>query len=102
MSLLERSLVTSTDDPVYQDLIENVLPANTEKKLAIFGRHGLDALVFPYSGAFGSPISNPAYRIDDPSFVPSSVTSPATLAGYSSIGFPGIVVPMGFASRVCL
>ncbi len=99
MSLLERSLVTSTGDPVYQDLIENVLPANREKKLAIFGRHGLDALVFPYNATFGSPISNPAYRIDDPSFVRSSVTSPATLAGYSSIGFPGIVVPMGFGSQ---
>jgi amidase len=27
------------------------------------------------------------------------VRSPATLAGYSSVGFPSIVVPMGFGSQ---
>jgi amidase len=99
MGLLERSLVTSTDAPEYIDLIENVLPAATASKLWIFGAHGLDALVFPYNPTFASPISNPAYAVDDPSFVRSNVPSPATFAGYSSIGFPGIVVPIGYGTQ---
>jgi amidase len=99
MDLLRRSLTTSTDDPVYQDLLHTVLPAATAKKLAMFAEHDLDAVVFPYVPTFASPISNPAYAIDDPTFVRSSVPVPATMAGYSSIGSPGIVVPMGFGTQ---
>lgn len=98
VDLLKRSLDTSPDDPVYRDLIENILPAHTEMKLATFDNYGVDALVFPYSPTFASPINNPVYAPDDPTFVRSSVLSPATLAGYSSMGFPGIVVPMGFGT----
>jgi amidase len=99
VDMLRRSLVTSTDDPVYQDLIHNVLPAATAKKLAMFAAHDLDAVVFPYVPTFALPISNPVYAIDDPTFVASSLPVPATMAGYSSIGSPGIVVPMGIGTQ---
>src|SRR5207253_3823640 len=39
---------------------------------------------------------NPIYTIDDPAFVKSDAPVPATMSGYSSVGFPSIVVPMGF------
>jgi amidase len=99
MDLLGRSLVTSADMPAYRDLMERVLPANTALKRAIFQRFKLDALVFPYNPTFATPISNPAYKRDDPKFVASRIPAPSTLAGYSSIGSPGIVVPMGFGSQ---
>jgi amidase len=99
MRLLKDSLTTSTDDPAYKDLIANVLPKATADKLAIFKQYGVDALVFPYFSSFAPPISNPVYSIDDPTFVKSKLPEPATLAGYSSVGFPSIVVPMGFGSQ---
>ena len=99
MRLLKDSLTTSTEDPAYRDLIENILPHATQAKLALFDRYGVDALVFPYQSNFAAPISNPAFKIDDPSFVKSERPQPSILAGYSSVGFPGIVVPMGFGSQ---
>ena len=99
LDLLKNSLVTSTDDPAYQNLIENVLPTATDIKLAIFDTYDLDALVFPYQTNFAPPIRNPIYSVDDPTFVSSSRPNPAIIAGYSSVGFPGIVVPMGFGSQ---
>lgn len=99
LNLLKNSLVTSTDSPAYRNLIENVLPKATELKLALFDTYGLDALVFPYQTSFAPPISNPVYSSDDPTFVRSDRPDPATIAGYSSMGFPGIVVPMGFGSQ---
>ncbi len=100
LNLLRRAVATSTDDPAYQNLIENVLPTATEIKLALFDAYDLDALVFPYQSNFASPINNPVYSIDDPTFTSyPGVPNPATLAGYSSVGFPGIVVPMGFGSQ---
>jgi amidase len=99
MRLLKTSLTTSTDDPAYKNLIENVLPNATKDKLAIFEKYNVDAWVFPYQSTFGPPISNPAYKIDDPTFVKSEKPQPSILAGYSSVGFPGIVVPMGFGSQ---
>jgi amidase len=99
LDLLQRSMVTSPDAPVYRDLIKRVLPANTALKRAIFDRYNLDALVFPYNPTFATPIANPAYKLDDPTFVSSKVPAPSTLAGYSSVGSPGIVVPMGFGSQ---
>lgn len=99
LNLLRRAASTSTDDPAYRNLIENVLPQATELKLALFEAYDLDALVFPYQTSFAPPINNPVYSVDDPNFVRSSVPSPATIAGYSSVGFPGIVVPMGFGSQ---
>jgi amidase len=59
----------------------------------------VDVLVFPYSSDFASPINSPVYQAVDPDFVRSDVTSPATAAGYGSMGFPGIVVPMGFGTQ---
>lgn len=99
MDLLERSLVTSTDDPVYQELIDKVLPDATRLKLAVFETHKVDALVFPYQPVFASPISNPTGKVADPGFVRvPDRPNPATLGGYGSVGFPGVVVPMGFGS----
>ena len=99
VNLLTRASITSTDHPDYVDLIETVLPQNTQLKLDLFETYNLDALVFPYHASFAPPISNPNGAIDDPTFVPSDVPSPSTLAGYSSVGFPGIVVPMGFGTQ---
>jgi amidase len=99
MNLLTRSLTTSTSDPEYLRLVNDVLPAATSLKLAIFEANHVDALVFPYNAGFAAPISNPAKKIADSSFVEASTPSPAILAGYSSVGFPGIVVPMGFGSH---
>lgn len=100
LNLLERASVTSTDHPDYVDLIENVLPMNTQLKLDLFTTYNLDALVFPYNASFARPIRNPNFTADDPTYVPSGdVRSPSTLAGYSSVGFPGIVIPMGFGSQ---
>ena len=99
LNLLKRAAATSTDDPAYKDLIENILPKATELKLALFDKYDLDALVFPYQTSFAPPINNPVYSVPDPDFVRSGVPSPAILAGYSSVGFPGIVVPMGFGSQ---
>ena len=98
--LLRESLDHSTDDPVFRYLIDTVLPENTLRKLAIFDEENLDALVFPYNASFAGPISNPLYAISDPTHVGSGGRpSPSTFAGYSSIGFPGIVVPMGFGPQ---
>jgi amidase len=99
LDLLKRSLTTSVDDPAYANLVDNLLPAATAYKLSLFDGYGLDALVFPYQTSFASPISNPAFSIPDPTFVRSNRPQPSIFAGYSSIGFPGIVVPMGFGSQ---
>ena len=99
MNLLKTSLKTSTDAPEYKDFMENVMPQATAEKLAVFEKHGVDALVFPYVPTFAQPIKNPVYTIDDPAFVKSDAPVPATMSGYSSVGFPSIVVPMGFGSQ---
>jgi amidase len=100
IDLVRRGSVTSSDHPDYVNLIENVLPMNTQLKLELFEAYGLDALVFPYNASFAAPIDNPTFTADDPTYVPSrDVRSPSTLAGYSSVGFPGVVVPMGFGSQ---
>ena len=99
MSLLKTSLKTSTDAPEYKDFIEVMMPRATAEKLAVFENHGVDALVFPYVPTFAQPITNPVYTIDDPAFVKSDAPVAATMSGYSSVGFPSIVVPMGFGSQ---
>ena len=100
LNLLERASVTSTDHPDYRDLIENVLPRNTQLKLDLFEAYDLDALVSPFNASFARPVRDPTFSAEDPTYVPSGdVRSPSTLAGYSSVGFPGIVVPMGFGSQ---
>lgn len=99
MNLLTRSMQTSTDDPEYKNLIANTLPGATRAKLALFEKYKVDALVFPYFSTFAPPIANPAYKIEDTNFVSSNIPQPATLAGYSSVGFPCIVVPMGFGTQ---
>ena len=99
LDLLQRAEATSTDDPAYRDLIGRVLPANTQRKLEVFDAHELDALVFPYHASFAPPANDPTRTVADPAYVSSrGIRSPSTLAGYSSVGFPGIVVPMGFGS----
>jgi amidase len=100
LDLLKRAQATSPDDPVYQKLVKEVLPEATRLKLAIFERHDVDALVFPYQPAFAAPVENPVARIDDPAYVRvKGRPDPAIFAGYSSLGFPAIVVPMGFGSQ---
>jgi amidase len=99
MNLLKTSLKTSTDAPEYKDFIENLMPRATAEKLGVFEKYGVDALVFPYLPTFAQPIKNPIYSIDDPTFVNSDAPVPATMSGYSSVGFPSIVVPMGFGSQ---
>ncbi len=99
LGLLERSLPVSTRDTAYRTLVQYVLPRLTELRLAPYDEYGLDALVFPYNPTFPSPIDNPVYQADDPTFVRSTVLSPATVATYASEGAPGIVVPMGFSSQ---
>jgi amidase len=99
MRLLKDSLVHDTTEPAYKDLIENILPAATRDKLALFEKYGVDALVFPYQSSFAAPIANPAFKIEDGMFVKSERPQPSILGGYSSVGFPAIVVPMGFGSQ---
>lgn len=99
MNLLKTSLTTSTDDPAYKELIEKILPGATQAKLKLFEQYQVEALVFPYFSSFAPPINNPAYKIDDPAFVESKIPQPAILSGYSSVGFPCLVVPMGFGSQ---
>ncbi len=99
MSLLTTSLTTSTSDPAYRRLVEEILPQATADKLALFERADVDVLVFPYLTSFASVISNPVYELEDPSYVASDIPVPATLAGYSSVGFPCIVVPMGIGTQ---
>ena len=96
MNLLRTSMTRSTAAPEYKDFIENLMPRSTAEKLAVFEKYGVDALVHPYVPTFAVPITNPVYKIDDPTFVGSKAPVPATMAGYSSVGFPSIVVPMGF------
>lgn len=99
MNLLKTSLVTSTDDPAYKELIEKTLPDATQAKLQLFKKYNVDVLVFPYFSAFAPPVKNPAFSIEDPTFVESKILQPAILSGYSSVGFPSLVVPMGFGSQ---
>lgn len=100
LDLLRRAEATSTDDPAYRDLITRVLPSNTQRKLEVFDAHDLDALVFPYHASFAPPATDPTRTVADAAYVSSrGIRSPSTLAGYSSVGFPGIVVPMGFGSQ---
>jgi amidase len=99
MNLLKSSLTTSTDDPAYKTLIETTLPNATLAKLQLFKKYNVDALVFPYQSSFAPPIKNPAYAIEDPTFVASTRAQPAILSGYSSAGFPSLVVPMGFGTQ---
>ncbi len=99
MNLLKTSLTTTTDDPAYKELIEKILPGATQAKLKLFEQYQVEALVFPYFSSFAPPISNPAYKIEDPSFVKSDKPQPAIFSGYSSVGFPCLVVPMGFGSQ---
>ena len=99
MRLLKTSLTTSTSAPEYKEFLEKLMPQWTAEKLAVFERYGIDALVFPYVPTFAQPINNPAYKVDDPTFVKSDAAVPATMGGYSSVGFPSIVVPMGYGAQ---
>ena len=99
MRLLKTSMTTSTSAPEYKEFLEKLMPQWAAEKLAVFERYGIDALVFPYVPTFAMPISNPAYKIDDPTFVKSGAPVPATMGGYSSVGFPSIVVPMGHGTQ---
>lgn len=99
MNLLKTSLKTSPDMQEYKEFIQNLMPKATAEKLSVFEKHGVEALVFPYVPTFAQPIKNPVYEIDDPAFVKSDAPVPATMSGYSSVGFPSIVVPMGFGSQ---
>jgi amidase len=100
LAVLKESLAHSAAEPAYQDMIKNVLPSLTRAKLAVYERHAVDALVFPYQAAFAGPINNPIERVTDTTFVAvPGRPSPSNLGGYGSAGFPMIVVPMGFGSQ---
>lgn len=99
LNLLERSLNHSTEEAAYQNLVSEVLPAATAAKLELFEQHRVDVLVFPYLTSFAGVVGNPVYELEDPTYVESEVPVPATLAGYNSVGFPCIVVPMGHGSQ---
>jgi amidase len=99
LNLLKRSLTTSSRDADYQILVMRRLPEATRLKLEIFHTHKVDALVFPYQSNFAVSIANPTGSVPDPTFVSSNRPNPAIFAGYSSLGFPGLVVPMGFGSQ---
>ncbi len=99
INLLKGSLTTSTSDAAYRDLVARILPEATRLKLALFATRHVDALVFPYHSSFADPIRNPTGRIADPTFVPSTRPHPSIFAGYSAVGFPALVVPMGFGSQ---
>ncbi len=99
LNLLERSLDHSTEEAAYRNLVSEVLPGATAAKLELFEQHAVDVMVFPYLTSFAAVISNPVYELEDPTYVDSEVPVPATLAGYNSVGFPCIVVPMGHGSQ---
>jgi len=99
LRLLENSLTTSVDDPLYQELVNETLSQATADKLALFDDYQIDVLVFPYETRFAGVVSNPVYQLEDPAYVSSNIPSLATLAGYNSVGFPCVVVPMGFGSQ---
>ena len=99
MEILRTSLDHSRDDPRYRHVVETVLPELTRRKLAIFDDHNVEVLVFPYQPAFAPPISNPVQVVEDPSFVAApGRANPCTLGGYGSLGFPMIIVPIGFGT----
>jgi len=100
LGILKESLMHSAAEPAYQDMITNVLPMLTKLKLAIYERQQVDVLVFPYQPAFAPPISNPVETVEDPTYVAAPDRPlPWNLGGYGSVGFPMIVVPMGFGTQ---
>src|SRR5205085_2116689 len=100
VTTLKNSLAHSAAEPAYQDMINSVLPNLTRLKLAIYEQYRVDALVFPYQPTFAPPIDNPVQKVDDPTFVAApGRPNPANLGGYGSVGFPMIIVPMGFGTQ---
>jgi amidase len=103
IDLLKHSMTTSTADPAYRHLIEDVLPTATKLKLAIFDTNRIDALVFPYQSSFAPVIKKRGGAAEAGNESPADRSrrppDPSTMAGYGSVGFPGIVVPMGFGSK---
>jgi amidase len=99
LGLLRDSLNRTNRDPAYIKLVNETLPRATADKLAVFEKHKVDVLVFPYASSFAGVVNNPVYKLEDPTFVKSEVPAPATLAGYNSTGFPSMVVPMGFGTQ---
>jgi amidase len=101
LPVLRAAVAHSAAESEYRQMVEHTLPMLTREKRALFERHGIDALVMPYQPMFAEPIVTPLESHSDPSFVraaPGSV-APNTIGGYSSEGFPMIVVPMGFGTR---
>ncbi len=100
LNVLKDSLAHSADEPAYQDMIKTILPELTRRKLDVFQRFNVDALVFPYQAAFAGPINSPVEAVSDPTFVAApGRLNPSNLGGYGSVGFPMIVVPMGFGTQ---
>jgi len=48
---------------------------------------------------FAQSIRNAIFAIEDREFVKSDAPVPATMSGDTSVGFPSIVLPMGFGSQ---
>src|SRR5262245_45133354 len=99
-TLLRESLRHSADEPIYQDMINNVLPALVKQKLALFDDARVDAIMMPYQPAFAAPIRTSTEQQTDPRYVAApGRPSPNNIGGYGSVGFPMIVVPMGFGTQ---
>lgn len=99
LTLLENAVINfDKNDPVYRNVKDNLLPIATQTTLDVFDTYDLDAIVYPYQTSFAPPIDNPLESVDDPTYIASDRPNPATLAGYNSVGFPDITVPMGFGS----
>jgi len=87
LDLLKRGLATSTDDPAYQQLIAKGLPTATERKLAIFETHKVDALVFPYQPNFAQPDQQPGDEGGRPDGCRRSRSSQSRDAGGLRVGW---------------
>jgi amidase len=99
-TVLKASLQHSADEPEYQDLITNVLPPLVKQKLALFNEARVDAIIMPYQPAFAGPLRTSTEQHTDPKYVAApGRSSPNNIAGYGSIGFPMVVVPMGFGTQ---
>jgi amidase len=100
LTTVKDALQHSTKDPQYEQVLTKVLPELTKIKLAVFAQHNVDAIVFPYQPTFAAPIRNPVRTIDDPTFVAApGRPNPQNLGGYGSVGFPMVIVPMGFGTQ---
>jgi amidase len=76
------------DDPSYLVVKNEVLPATTDAILALFDKHGLDAIVYPTS-----PRPATLIKPEEPPKPGTGADSPSSFANQT--GFPDLIVPAG-------